>query len=181
MLHSAWVNEDTVSRKAYIMTWMPAGVPGFLERSRESSRWRPAQNQTAERLPAIETLAVPTYTQVCTRKLMIVHSETHLLTAGPALQMEIRAGIEGMRDYHAKLRANLAKQLPSRVHIVEEQFCHAVSEYLVCSKVEGVMCTQRTLLAADLVPLNGCRYGHKGGEFWPEMFIPLPARVDAKL
>lgn len=85
MLHSAWANEDTVSRKAYIMTWMPAGVPGFLERSRESSRWHPAQNQTAERLPAIETLAVPTYTRVCTRKLMIVHTETHLLTAGPAL------------------------------------------------------------------------------------------------
>lgn len=37
MLHSGWVNEDSVSRKAYIMTWMPAGVPGFLERKRESN------------------------------------------------------------------------------------------------------------------------------------------------
>ena len=54
MLHSGWVNEDSVSRKAYIMTWMPAGVPGFLERTRElhcfatkscciqlQIRWRP--------------------------------------------------------------------------------------------------------------------------------------------
>lgn len=86
-----------------------------------------------------------------------------------------------MRDYHAKLRANLAQQLPSRAHIVEEEFCHGVSEYLVCSKSEREMCTQTKLLVADIVSLNDCRYGHKGGEFWPEMFIPLPLRVDAKL
>lgn len=42
-----------------------------------------------------------------------------------------------MRVYHTKLRAGLAKQLPSRAHIVEENFCHGVSEYLLHSKLEG--------------------------------------------
>jgi ectoine hydroxylase-related dioxygenase (phytanoyl-CoA dioxygenase family) len=88
MLHSGWVNEDSVARKAYIMTYMPAGVPGFLERNR----------------------------------------------------------IEGMRRYHARLREALEAQLPSRAHIVEKDFCHGVSEY-----------------------------GHnEGGDYWPEMFVPLP-------
>eukprot|EP01050_Picozoa_sp_SAG11_P002173 SAG11_NODE_106_length_16423_cov_51.220840_4_plen_100_part_00 len=34
ILHSAWRNEDTVSRKAYIMSWTAVEVPGFLETSR---------------------------------------------------------------------------------------------------------------------------------------------------
>jgi hypothetical protein len=34
ILHSAWQNDDAVSRKAYIMSWTAASVPGFLETSR---------------------------------------------------------------------------------------------------------------------------------------------------
>ena len=34
LLHSAWQNDDEVSRKAYIMSWTASTVPGFLETSR---------------------------------------------------------------------------------------------------------------------------------------------------
>ena len=37
MLHQAWQNDDAVSRKAYIMSWTAAAVPGFLETSRISA------------------------------------------------------------------------------------------------------------------------------------------------
>ena len=84
----AWINEDSVSRKAYIMTWMPAGVPGFLETSR----------------------------------------------------------ITGMRKYHAQLRQALEARSPARAEIIAKDFVHGISEY-----------------------------GDKdGGEFWEEMFLPLP-------
>ena len=93
MLHQGWQNDDDVSRKAYIMTWMPAGVPGFLERSR----------------------------------------------------------IEGMREYHKGFRDALERWRPDRAHIFSPEFIHGVSEY-----------------------------GHKeGGEYWPEMFLPLPPRTAA--
>lgn len=85
-----------------------------------------------------------------------------------------------MRHYHAKLRAALAEQLPARAHIVEEEFCHGVSEYLPRPKPKGVTYKCRTILLT--LPPNGSRYGHnEDGEFWQEMFVPLPARDDAKL
>jgi hypothetical protein len=87
-----------------------------------------------------------------------------------------------MRVYHAKLRAALMDHLPSRAHIIEEKFCHGISEYLLHRKLEGAKCIGRTILATDVVTLNGCRYGHNtGGEVWKEMFVPLPARNIAAL
>ena len=97
MLHQSWANEDAVSRKAYIMTWTAAGVPGFLETGR----------------------------------------------------------IAGMRAYHTAFRAALQAARPERAHIFPADFIHGVSEY-----------------------------GHspeKGGEYWPEMFVPLPAPAAPRL
>ena len=63
-----------------------------------------------------------------------------------------RSRIEGMRIYHAKLRAALEEQRPGREHIVAADFIHGVSEY----------------------------GQNEGGEYWEEMFVPLPA-TEARL
>ena len=33
-LHAGWHNEDTVPRKAFIMSWMAKGVPGGMDQGR---------------------------------------------------------------------------------------------------------------------------------------------------
>jgi hypothetical protein len=94
LLHEATANEDSVSRKAHIMSWTAASVPGFLATGR----------------------------------------------------------IEGMRDYHEKLRAKLLEYKPDRAHLVPESFMHDISEY-------GNAPT---------------------GEYWDEMFLPVEPQA-AKL
>jgi hypothetical protein len=56
--------------------------------------------------------------------------------------------IDGMRSYHATIRQALAVNYPERAHIVPQDFMHAVSEYGNAPEL--------------------------GGEYWEEMFLPLP-------
>lgn len=57
--------------------------------------------------------------------------------------------IDNMRRYHATIRQALESNYPERAHIINKEFMHAVSEYGNAPEL--------------------------GGEYWPEMFLPLPA------